>query len=90
MTRKLAISVPDDVAARLDQESNVSAFITESIRRRMVGEQTRHALAAAGRPVSEEGVARAKARLDALRAAVTPQLQEEAEQLRARIASGRP
>jgi hypothetical protein len=90
MTRKLAISVPDDVAARLDQESNVSAFITESIRRRMAGEQTRQVLAAAGRPVSEEGVARAKARLDALRAAVTPQLAEEAEQLRARIASGRP
>jgi hypothetical protein len=38
MTKKLAISVPDDVAARLDQESNVSASITEAVRVRIAAE----------------------------------------------------
>lgn len=90
MTKKIAISVPDDVAERLEQESNVSAYITEAVRRRMAGEQVRRVLAAAGRPVSEEGVARAKARMDALRATVTPELRQAAEKLRAQIAAGQP
>lgn len=90
MTRKIAISVPDDVAERLEQETNVSAYVTEAVRRRIAGEQVRRTLAQAGRPVTEEGVARAKAQMDALRASVTPELQHAAEKLRAQIASGRP
>ena len=89
MTRKIAISVPDDVAERLEQEPNVSAYITEAVRRRMAGEQVRRVLAEAGRPVTEEGVARAHARMQALRASVTPDLQQTAERLRAQVASGR-
>lgn len=34
MTRKLTISVPDDVAVVLDRQANVSAYITEAVRRR--------------------------------------------------------
>jgi hypothetical protein len=89
MTRKLAISVPDDVAARLDHEPNVSAFITESIRIRMAAEATRRTLAAAGFVLTDEGRARAAEELDALHASVTPDLRRQAAELRARIASGR-
>jgi hypothetical protein len=90
MTRKLAISVPDDVAARLDRESNVSAFITEAVRVRIVAEDVRSALTAAGFVLSDEGIDRAGEELDLLRATVTPELREQAAELRARIARGRP
>lgn len=89
MTRKIAISVPDDVAARLDRESNVSAFVAESVRIRMAAEEVRGSLAAAGFELTEEGRTRAGDELDALRAAVTPGLLRQAAELRARIEDGR-
>jgi hypothetical protein len=62
MTRRLTISVPDDVAERIDREPNASAFIAELIRRatRYEGLQTylRDELG-----VTEEGKARARERL---------------------------
>jgi hypothetical protein len=90
MTRKIAISVPDDVAERLDRETNVSAFIAETIRRRMVSERVRQTLSRAGVTVNDEGVARAVTELDELHAAVTPELRRQAADLRAKIARGRP
>jgi len=33
MTKKITISVPDDVAARLDKVDNVSAYLTALARR---------------------------------------------------------
>jgi hypothetical protein len=90
MTRKIAISVPDDVAERLDREPNVSAFITESLRRRMAGERVRDTLSGAGFTVSDEGVDQAARELDELRSGVTPQLRQEAAELRDRLKSGRP
>ena len=90
MTRKIAISVPDDVAARLEREPNVSAFIAETVRRRMASEHVREALQEAGFAVSEEGVGEATQTLDALRRRVTPQLRREAAELRSRLRSGRP
>lgn len=90
MTKKLAISVPDDVAARLDRESNVSAFITEAVRVRIAAEDVRTALKAAGFELSDQAVARVGAELDQLRRSVTPELRKEAADLRERIARGRP
>lgn len=89
MTRKIAISLPDDVAQRLDREPNVSAFIAETIRRRMVGERVREALARAGRAVSDEDLACAAAELDGLHASITPELRHRAAEVQARIRSGR-
>ena len=85
MTRKIAISVPDDVADRLDREPNVSAFIAETVRRRMVSERVRQSLARAGFTVSDEGIARATAELDELHASITPELRRKAAEVRARI-----
>jgi hypothetical protein len=90
MTRKIAISVPDDVADRLDRESNVSAFITDAVRRRMMSEDVRDRLAHGGFTVTEEDIADAATELGDLHAGVTPRLQREASQLRELIARGQP
>ena len=58
------MSLPDDVAARLEQERNASAYVTEALRERIVREQTMVLLAAHGFEVTEEGKARARAELD--------------------------
>ena len=68
MTRKLSISLPDDVAEHLDQVDNASAYIAEAIRRRRRREHTRDMLARHGIPVSDEGVAAAGERLRAVEA----------------------
>ncbi|HET8658331.1 MAG TPA: hypothetical protein VFM55_04945 [Micromonosporaceae bacterium] len=65
MTRKLSISVPDDVAAHLDNVENASAYITEAIRLRRRSERTRAMLARHGIAVTDEGVAAAGERLRA-------------------------
>jgi hypothetical protein len=90
MTRKIAISVPDDVAVRLEREPNVSAFIADTVRRRMAAEHVRKALQDAGFAVTDEGVDRAAQDLNELQRGVTPQLRREAAALRSRLRSGRP
>jgi hypothetical protein len=90
MTRKIAISLPDDVAARLEREPNVSAFVAESVRMRMTAENVRATLRAAGFALTVEGQARVSAELDALRAGITPELRRQAAELHARIEGGRP
>lgn len=85
MTRKIAISVPDDVAARLEREPNVSAFVAESVRIRMAAENVRETMAAAGFALTPQGRARAAAELDALHAGITPELRREATELKARL-----
>jgi hypothetical protein len=90
MTRKLAISVPDDVAERLDRESNVSAFIVDSVRRRMASESTRRTLAEAGFTIDEERIEATRRRLDELQSAITPDLRVRAAELKTRIDRGRP
>ncbi len=90
MTRKIAISVPDDIAARLDREPNVSAFIAESVRIRMAAENVRQVMTDAGVGLTEEGRAQATRHLDELHAGVTPELLSQTAELRARIQRGRP
>lgn len=90
MTKKLAISVPDDVAERLAREPNVSAFITEAVRTRMISESVRNTMRAAGFKLTDEGLARAAKEIDDLEASITPELRRQAIELQARIKSGRP
>ena len=66
MTRKLSISLPDDVAEHLDQVDNASAYIAEAIRMRRKREHTRQMLARHGIQVTDEGVAAAGERLRAV------------------------
>jgi hypothetical protein len=65
MTRKLSISVPDDVAEHLDSVGNASAYITDAIRLRRRSERTRDMMARHGIPVTDEGVQAAAERLRA-------------------------
>jgi hypothetical protein len=63
MTRRITISVPDDVAEQLQgiPARQVSAYVTEALRRRRVSDDMRSALSAAGHrdyPYDPEGAAR--------------------------------
>lgn len=89
MTKKIAISVPDDVAERLATEPNVSAFVTESIRQRMVGERTRRTLEQLGFKITDEGLAEAGRKLDQARQAITPELRAKAAALLNEASRGR-
>jgi metal-responsive CopG/Arc/MetJ family transcriptional regulator len=68
MTRRFSISLPDDVAAELDQVDNASAYIADAIRQRRQRENTRQVLANAGYRVTDEGVAAMRERVRALEA----------------------
>jgi hypothetical protein len=85
MTRKIAISVPDDVAERLARESNISAYVTESVRRRMEGESLRAALRARGFNITDDGVAGVGEELERVRASITPELERRAAEIRASL-----
>ena len=83
MTKKIAISVPDDVAARLEREPNVSAFITEAVRARMTGESVRRTLEQAGFVLTDEGRTRVAEEFAALRASITPEVERRSAEIRA-------
>jgi hypothetical protein len=68
MTRRLSISLPDDVAAALDQVDNASAYIAEAIRMRRRREATRDVLADAGYRITDEGVRAMRERVRQLEA----------------------
>lgn len=73
MTQRVTVSLPDDVAARLERERNASAYVTEAVRERIVREQTMELLAAHGFEVTDEGKARARAARDEARQRVSPE-----------------
>ncbi|MET8260793.1 hypothetical protein [Micromonospora sp. NPDC005205] len=89
MTKKIAISVPDDVAERLALEPNVSAFITDSVRQRMASEHTRRALRRVGFQLTNEGLAEAGRKLDEAHAKITPELRSKAAALLGEASRGR-
>ncbi|RKN22556.1 hypothetical protein D7147_07885 [Micromonospora musae] len=66
--RKLSISVPPDVAERLEQEPNASAYVTQAVRDRMRLDALDAELAHTGIEISEQGVAEARARRAAVEA----------------------
>jgi len=63
MTQRVTVSLPDDVAARLQHEGNASAYVTEAVRQRMNRENTSQILAQQGFTTTPEGRARARQRL---------------------------
>ena len=67
--RKLSISVPPDVAERLEREPNASAYLVDAARALMRREALAAELAHQGISVTDEGVARARATRAALDAA---------------------
>jgi hypothetical protein len=77
MTRRLTVSLPDDIAGRLDKESNASAYVTQALRRQMDREHTEGLLSAHGFVITPEGRAAARAKLDAARAQTTPAVRQE-------------
>ncbi|MEU6203724.1 hypothetical protein ABZ814_09050 [Micromonospora musae] len=66
--RKLSISVPPDVAERLEQEPNASAYVTQAVRDRMRLDAMDAELAHTGIEITEQGVAEARARRAAVEA----------------------
>lgn len=63
MARKLSITVPDDLAERLDREPDAEAFLIETARTRVRAEEFRAMLTEQGMVVTPGGRARAAARL---------------------------
>ena len=61
-TRKLSISLPEEVAKILDEVDNASAYIAEAIRLRRKRDSLVNLFAAEGITVTAEGVAAAKER----------------------------
>lgn len=85
MTKQVTISLPDDVAEFLSRVSDASEFVADAVRRRMIGEQVREELRAAGFNITDEGVAEARAEIDRLRRNITPKLRAEAAALYAEV-----
>ncbi|BCJ65107.1 hypothetical protein [Polymorphospora rubra] len=75
--RKLSISVPADVAARLDKEPNASAFLARAARTQMRADAFAATLAGRGLPITPEGRRRAAERLDAIERAYPPSWYDE-------------
>lgn len=72
MTTRVTVSLPDDVAARLETEQNASAFVAEAVRDRMSRERTAELLTAHGFQITDEGRATARRKLDEARNRMTP------------------
>ncbi len=89
MTRKITISLPDDVADQLEGLPNVSAYITDALRQRAIADQSRQMLVDAGFDITAEQIAEARARRLAALATVTDSAREQAEALRALVNDSR-
>jgi hypothetical protein len=70
MTHRMTISLPDDVAARINAEPNASAFIARAVRHLIRGEGLDAMIADDGFVVTAEGRARMREKLNAARAAM--------------------
>jgi hypothetical protein len=70
MTKKITISVPDDVAAFLEQQENVSGYLTALARRDLRRQIGLKQLADAGFNLTPEGVERMRAKFADARARV--------------------
>jgi hypothetical protein len=78
MTRRISITVTDEVAAILDQQENASAYISDSVQMRARRESVRQMLEEQGIQVTEEGVSHARRKLQEQRARRHEQLADEA------------
>jgi hypothetical protein len=91
MTKKIAVSLPDDIAEQLKDKPNVSAYVAEALRRRLAGDEVRTRLREVGYDITDEQVAQARAEDEAMRAraAADPELQAAAAKLYAEVTAGR-
>jgi len=81
MTRKVTVSLPDDVAERLASERNVSSFVTDAIRRRMSHEKTMELLARAGYAIDDDAMDDAFAEVQDAERTMTASLRRHAQEL---------
>ncbi len=65
MSKRITVYLPDDVAARVEQSSNASAFIASAVRSAIRREETERALTEARIEVTPEGVAAMRERYEA-------------------------
>ena len=64
MTKRITVSLPDDVAAYLEHEENASAAVADAVRARMErGKAIAATLRAAGYNLTDEGIAAARDKL---------------------------
>ncbi|MFY1686581.1 hypothetical protein [Plantactinospora sp. WMMB782] len=82
MSEPVTVHLPEDVATRLQAEPDADAYVAEAIRQRMAREQGRQMLIDQGFNITDEGVARARARLAEADRKWTP---ERRRQLRERM-----
>ncbi|MEU5723486.1 hypothetical protein [Micromonospora sp. NPDC047738] len=69
MTKRVTVSLPDDVAAYLEREENASAAVADALRARMDrAAATAAMLRAVGIDVTDDGVARVRGKLPPLTA----------------------
>ncbi len=64
-SRRLSITLPEDVARVLDDQPNASAYIAESLRLRSRRESALRAVSEAGYDITQQGVDRMRTRLQA-------------------------
>lgn len=84
MTKRVTVSLPDDVAAYLDHEGNASAAVADALRARMSrGAATVAMLRAGGFDIDESRSARERRKLPALGADVKSEIERRKEALRA-------
>jgi Arc/MetJ-type ribon-helix-helix transcriptional regulator len=85
MTKRITVSLPDDVANYLAKYPNSSAVVTEAVRARMKrGEATMAALRAVGFNITEEGVAKWRGKVGPL----TEEQRAEAQRYADALAAG--
>lgn len=84
MTKRVTVSLPDDVAAYLDREENVSAAVTEAVRARMNrAAATVEMLRAVGIEVTDAGRDRVRGALPQLTAEQRAENQRRRDMVRA-------
>ena len=81
MTKKLTVSLPDDIAERLSRETNVSAFVAQAVRRQMDRERTVALLGKAGYDLTVGDAEEGFARLHDAQRQMTPELRRQADEV---------
>jgi predicted transcriptional regulator len=71
MTRKLSISLSDDLAAHLDGVENASAVIAAALRKHIMATNVRQALIRQGFDITDNGIEEARREYDAALETIT-------------------
>ncbi|SNT65082.1 hypothetical protein SAMN05421812_1205 [Asanoa hainanensis] len=86
MTKKITVSLPDDVAERLGSERNVSFFVADLIRRQITHERTMALLAESGYSITDEEMDEAFSEVQDAKRTMDARLRRHAEEV---LATGR-